>query len=278
MQRLKHPVWQLVLAAILWSSGGLFIKKVDWHPLAISGGRSLIAGLTILAFLPRTRISFSPVQIAGALAYTGTVLLFVCANKMTTAANAIFLQYTAPIYIALFGAWLLKEHPSRLDWILIGVMQAGTALFFFGQLSLAGLWGNVLALASGVSFASMALLLRKQKDGSPASSVLLGNFLTALIGLPFMLSNPVSKESLLNLAFLGVFQLGLAYVLYTSAIRQVRALEATLISTIEPVLNPIWVALFLDEKPTGWTLAGGAVVIGAATVRGVVTARNQEAA
>ena len=192
--------------------------------------RSGVAAATVYLLIGRPRFTFSAVQLGGAAAYAGTVILFVMANKLTTAANAIFLQYTATIYVALFGAWFLHEHPTRLDWTLILVALGGIGLFFVDQLSLHGLWGNVCALGSGLAFATLILLLRRQKDASPVESVLLGNALTALICFPFVLGPMPNAKSWLGLLWLGVFQLGLAYVLYTKAIKYVRALESTLIT------------------------------------------------
>lgn len=241
--------------------------------MAIAATRSAIAAVTVFLLIGRPRFTFSPVQLFGALAYAATVISFVVATKLTTAANAIFLQYTAPIYVALFGAWFLQEHPSRIDWVLIAMAVGGIALFFVDQLTLHGLWGNVCALASGVAFAALILLLRRQKDGSPVESVLLGNALTALICLPFVIGPMPSAKSWFGLIWLGVFQLGFAYVLYTNSIKHVKALESTLISTIEPVLNPIFVMVLLGEKPAPWSIAGGGLVLLAATIRGVLTAR-----
>lgn len=272
MTKLNRPVLFLVLASVLWSTGGLLIKSVAWNALAIAGARSAIAAGAVYLLVPRPRFTFSPAQLGAAVCFAGTMIFFVIANKLTTAANAIFLQFTAPIYIALFGAWFLKEHPTRLDWALIAVTQVGIGLFFLDRLTFHGFWGNVSALASGLAFAGLILLLRQQKDGSPVESVLLGNLLTALICLPFAVRSSPAAGSWVALLLLGVFQLGLSYVLYATAIKQVRALEAILIGTIEPVLNPLWVLVFLGEKPQAWALAGGALVLTAATVRGVSTA------
>jgi drug/metabolite transporter (DMT)-like permease len=273
MRTHTKAVWCLAGAATLWSLGGLLIKSVDWHPLAIASARSAIAAVTMAVLLPRPRFTWSAVQWGAALCYVGTVALFVSATKLTTAANAIFLQYTAPVYIALFGTWFLQEKPTRIDWLLILLAVAGIGLFFLDQISWRGRWGDILALASGVSFAGLTLLLRKQKDGVPADSVILGNVLTALIFLPFAFHSPPGKGSWLGLGLLGIFQLGLSYVLFTKGIRHVRALEASLISTVEPVLNPIWVALAIGERPRSWALVGGILVVAAATIRGLLSAR-----
>ena len=264
----RQAVGFLLGAAVLWSFGGLLIKLISWNPLAIAGARSAIASLVFLAFLRHPRFTWSRAQIGGAVAYAATVVLFVAANKLTSAANAILLQYTAPVYVALFGAWFLGERTTWRDWVTIIAVLGGISLFFLDRLSFNGLWGNVLALLSGLSFACLVLFLRGQKSGSPFESILLGNLLTALIGLPFMISSePPSAASLLPLLMLGLFQLGLSYILYIAAIKHVTALEAILIPVLEPLLNPIWVFLAIGEAPGRWALFGSLIVLGAITGR-----------
>jgi drug/metabolite transporter (DMT)-like permease len=266
----------LLASAFLWSLGGILIKSVEWNSLAVSGARSGIAFLVILAFCRKVPWRFSRLEIAGAIAYAATVILFVCATRLTTAANAIFLQYTAPIYVAVAGHWWLGERARRLDWFVIAIALSGIALFFIDQLTLDGLWGNILALASGLSFAAMVLLFRRNKSGSPIVSVLLGNFLATLCGLPFMIGQLPPVSSWVPLLLLGVVQLGLPYVLYTNAIKRVTALEATLLPLIEPILNPVWVMIALGERPGPWAAAGGAVVIGAVSGRALWMVRERQ--
>jgi drug/metabolite transporter (DMT)-like permease len=262
----------LIVTAILWSSGGLLIKWVSWNPIAIAGTRSAIAVLVLLVALRRPHLTWSFAQIGGAIAYAASVLLFVSATKLTTAANAILLQYTAPIYIALFGAWFLGERATRLDWITIFVVMGGMVLFFLDELTAGGFWGNVCAISSGVTFASFILFMRKQKNDSPLESVFLGNILTALIGFPFMFEAMPSASSWVGLLLSGVLQLGLSHVLYSVAIKHVTALEAILIQVIEPILNPVWVLLIMGETPGPWALLGGFIVLVSVTIRYVVTA------
>ena len=259
----KHyqAVGLALAASVLWSSGGLLIKWVAWNPLAISGARSAIATVVLLLALRRIRFSWSFAQVGGAVVYAATVILFVIATKLTTSANAILLQYTAPVYAALFGAWFLGERVSWLDWATIAVVIGGMVLFFFDRLTPGGMLGNVFAIASGVTYAGLVTLLRKQKDASPLESVLMGNVLTALIGLPFMLQGAPGGASWIGLIFLGVFQLGLSYVLYSSAIKHITVLEAILVSVIEPILNPVWVYLVMGEAPGRWALVGGLIVL-----------------
>ncbi|MCX7950256.1 MAG: DMT family transporter, partial [Treponemataceae bacterium] len=251
----------LVIAALLWSLGGVLIKSVAWNPLAISGARSGIAALVFLLYLRRPRLTFSAAQIGGALSYAGTVVLFVLANKLTTAANAIILQYSAPIYVALLSGPLLHERPKKEDFIAIGGVFTGIALFFLGKMEWGTLVGNLVAIGSGVMFALLAIFLRLERDGSPFEAVLMGNILAALIGLPFMWRGLPELRGMLFLGILGVFQIGVAYLFYVEAVKTVTAFEACFIPIIEPILNPVWVFLFLHEAPGKWALFGGGIIL-----------------
>ena len=257
----------LILTAVFWSFGGILIKWVQWHPMAISGMRSAIGALTILAVFRGMRFTWSRDQIGCAVAYAGTVTLFVVATKLTTAANAILLQYTAPVHVALFGPWLLGEPSRRRDAVSIVVLLAGMALFFFDQLSPAGFWGNIAALASGFCFGWLTLLLRRQKGGSGIESILLGNLLAAAVGLPFMFGSMPDARGWVGLLLLGTLQMGIPYVLFSMAVRHVPAVTAILVPMIEPLLNPIWVLLLIGESPTPMAVAGGAIILGTVAVR-----------
>jgi drug/metabolite transporter (DMT)-like permease len=261
--RLSHlsAVGFLLLTALLWSFGGVLIKWVDLHPLAITGLRSAIAALVLLVFWRSLRFTWIWPQLSAAVAYTAVVCLFVTSTKLTTAANAILLQYTAPVFVALLSGWLLKEHIRWYDWLTIAVILVGMMLFFVDKLSAGGMAGNLLAIASGVAFATMIVLLRKQKDGSPLTSVFLGNVLTALVCIPWYGVKCPGAQDWLGLVLLGVFQLGLSYVFYTIAIKRVTALEGILIPIIEPVLNPLWVMLLIGETPAFFAVIGGTVIV-----------------
>jgi len=271
-----RAVGLMAAAALCWSLGGLLIKSVAWPPLAVAGGRGFIAAAFLAVFAPRFRFTWSAAQIGGAVAYAATTILFVTATKLTTAANAILLQYTAPVWIALFGAWFLGERATRADWLTIAIVFCGMGLFFCDDLRLAGLAGNLIALASGVAFAAMTLLLRKQKDTSAEESIFLGNLLAGVVGLPFMFSAQTfpSVRGWIALALLGVVQLGVSYLLYARAIRHITALEAVLIPVIEPILNPLWVLLALGERPGPLSLLGGVIVLAAVTARTVHSLRR----
>jgi drug/metabolite transporter (DMT)-like permease len=264
----RRAVLMLLATAILWSLGGLLIKWVDWNPLAIAGMRSLI-GAAVIALVFRSELKFagSFEQIGAAVAYAGTVVLFVVANKLTTAANAILLQYTAPIYVALFSPWFLGERARGNDWLSLAAIMVGMLLFFGDELSLDGYLGNGVALASGFCFGWLTLFLRRHREESAISALVLGNLLAGLIGLPFMFQSMPDATGWIGLLLLGVVQLGLPYVMYALALRHVRAIEGILIPMIEPVLNPVWVFLLLGEAPGLLALLGGAIILGAVIFR-----------
>lgn len=269
-----RSVLLLVIAALCWSLGGLLIKAVTWPPLAVAGGRGLIAAVFLLLTNRGLRFHFSRDQVLGAVAYAACTVTFCTATKLTTAANAILLQYTAPVWVALFGAWFLGERATRTDWITIVVVLAGMGLFFADSLEVAHLVGNVIAVISGVCFAAMTLALRKQKDTSAAESIILGNLLAFAIGAWWIFHAPaLPARGWAALLVLGVVQLGVSYWLYARAIKHVSALEAVLIPVIEPILNPVWVLLSLGEKPTTFALAGGVIVLAAVTTRAAISVR-----
>ena len=271
-----RSVGLLVGASLCWSIAGVLFKYVEWPGLAAASGRGLIAGLFLLVVCWRSlRFTWSPMQLAAAAVYAACTLLFAMANKMTTAANAILLQYTAPMWAALLGAWFLHERPTKGDWLTIAVVFGGLGLFLYDGLQLGQLAGILVAIASGIGFAGVPIMLRKQPAGSTVEPLILGNLLGALIGLPALLSAPALPASGWGaLVLLGVVQLGLAYLLYSRAIRHVTALEAVLIPVLEPVLNPLWVMLAVGERPSARSLVGGAIVLGAVLARAIVSIRH----
>ncbi|MBK7318172.1 EamA family transporter [Candidatus Villigracilis affinis] len=259
----------LALAAILWSTSGLFIKILDWQPLSILAARSFFAAIVFLIYLRRIPTRFSMWQLLAAGMFILTQFLFITSTKLTTAANAIFLQYTAPIYVVLLAFWFLREKPSRTDWLSMLIIFLGLTLFFGDKLSTDGFYGNLLAILSGVTSAVMMVSFRAQKNGNPAESNLIAFLVTAAFGIPFVLKETWTVESWSILAFLGVFQIGLAFIFFTQGIKHIPALEANLIGTLEPVLNPIWVFLFYGESMGAFALIGGLVVLGGVVLSAV---------
>jgi drug/metabolite transporter (DMT)-like permease len=259
--------------ALLWSSAGLFIKIVSWNPFAIAGVRSFIGALVILAVIRRPRFTWSFAQIAGAVLYAACMISFVSANKLTTAANAILLQYTAPLWVAAFGWMFLKEKAGIVDWVTIAVVLGGMVLFFVDRLSLGGMQGNLLSIASGIFFGGSIVAFRAQKDGSPLESILLSHGLTVLVSLPFLWQGRPTLAGWGGLAFLGVFQIGISSLLLSYGVKRVTALQSILTAVLEPIFNPLWVFLVLGELPGPRALIGGAIILVAVTARSVVSLR-----
>lgn len=261
----EKALFFLIGAALCWSLGGVLIKGVDWNPLAIAGARSLIAAVFVWFAFPGMRFTWSFYQLAGAVAYAANMITFVAANKMTTAANAVLLQYTAPAWVALFSAWFLREKIRRSDWITISLVTGGIVLFFLDRLTFNGFWGNMIAVASGFAFAWVFLLFRRQKEQAPYGSLFLGNVLAGLICLPAMLHGTPGGKDIAGLLLLGIVQIGLAYSLYSVASRYVNAIDAALILLLEPLLNPVWTYLAHGEVPGKWAMVGGVIILGAIT-------------
>ena len=269
----RKAILYLALAAILWSTSGLFVKILDWQPVSILAGRSLFASIVFLIYLRRIPTRFSMWQLLAAGMFILTQFLFVTSTKMTTAANSIFLQYTAPIYIVLLAFWFLREKPSRTDWVSMLIIFIGLTLFFADKLSTDGFYGNLLAILSGVTSAVMMVSFRAQKNGNPAESNLIAFLFTATLGFPFVLKETWTVTNWSILAFLGVFQIGLAFIFFTQGIKHIPALEANLIGTLEPVLNPIWVFLFYGENMGAFALLGGLVVLGGVVLSAIGSAK-----
>jgi drug/metabolite transporter (DMT)-like permease len=234
-------------------------------PLAVSGLRSLIAAAIISIYLKKPKFTWSLYQILGAIAYASMAITFVSATRLTTSANAVLLQYTAPIYVAILGGLILKEKVALKDWITIAVTLIGVVLFFVDSFSLGGMMGNILAIISGFCFAFFIVCSRQQKEGSPMETILLGNVVTAVACIPFVINASYDMTSILGIVSLGIIQFGIPYVLYGIAIKHIRALDAVMIAVIEPILNPIWVLIFLGEIPGAWAILGGIIVLAAVT-------------
>ena len=267
----------VVVTAFLWSTAGLFIKLIDWQPFAIAGLRSLIASILLLMVLRRPKFHFSFAQIVAGVANAATMLLFVVANKTTTAANAILLQYMAPVLTALLGAVLLKERIHGEHWGAFGVVAAGMVVLFMDKLGGGQTLGNLLAIASAFTFAIFFVFMRKQKDGSPLESMLLSHLITAVagIGISLFMPIPVFTPGAVGAIFaLGVVQIGVAGILFSYGIKRITAVSAGLISVIEPVFNPVWVFLVIGERPSINAIVGGSMIIGAVTVASVIGARR----
>lgn len=271
----RLAVMMLFAAAIFWSTSGVLIKLVALHPMAIAGWRSLIAGGVIMMLCRKeVKVSWGINPLLAAACMGLFCICFVVATKLSTAANAIVLQYTASAYVAILGPRMLGEPTRPQDWYFLSLVVAGICLFFMDDLSTNGKLGILVGMAGSVFWAGAMIFLRKSRNGSTAWPIALGNFMAAGLCLPFMFRQAPTSLEWLSLAGLGVISLGIGYAVFAYAVKRVRALEAVLIPSIEPLINPMWVFLATGEAPGMWAFIGGTLVLAAVTVRGIVTACN----
>ena len=252
------------LSAVFFSIGGLFMKLIPWNGLAINSARNVFSVLVLAVFfrIRRHKLVINRTVLIGALAIVGTNILYSLANKLTTAGNTIILQFTAPIWVMVFSSLLLKKKPGRLDLIAAAFVFAGVICFFVDSLSSGHLTGDLLALLSGIFYAGV-FMMNAREDSDSLSSVLVGMGLNVLTGLPFLIrEQPFSAGMDVwgPVLILGIFQLGLAYVFLTEGLVITPPVTASLISGIEPVLNPLLVAVFYGEMLTPLSLVGAAIV------------------
>lgn len=283
----KKGILLMTVCAVLWSIGGLFIKVIPWNPLVIAGWRSLIAAGVFACYLrwKKYRLVVNRQTLVCALALSCTLLFFVAANKLTTSANAIILQSTSPVFIMLLGTLFLGDHYRKIEYLLVAVVLGGIGLFFVDQLTPGSLWGNLIAVASGVTMALMFLCSsRLPDDESSQSALLLGHLITAAVGVPvmFFTETQVTPQAAGAILVLGIFQLGIPYLLYGIAVRICRPLTCSLIGMLEPLLNPVWVFLVIGEAPGMFAFIGGIIVLGTVgtwmVMNAMTAARQQEIA
>ena len=272
----RFGVLCVFIAAVLYSIGGLCMKVIPWNGMSINGGRTAIAAAVIGIYLLLIRhpLKMNRWIFVGALAIFGTNALFSVANKLTTAANTIVLQFTAPIFVIVFSMLFWKRKPRRLDVAACAVVFGGVMCFFVDSLDMGGGLGNFVALCSGIAYAGV-FLMNDMPDSDPISSVFWGDVISAVTGLPFlMMETAFSLVPVTSLLILGVFQVAVGYILLTIGLKTTPPVVACLVSGIEPVLNPILVALFYGEQVGPFALAGAAVVIVGVVGYNVLQARQ----
>ena len=268
------PIILVLLAVLLWSTGGLFIKSTTIDAYQVTFFRSLFAAVTVLILTRKDGLKINAFGIFTSIIYALLLFLFVWATKKTTAANAIFLQYTAPIYILILAPFIIGEKFHWRDLVTVVIVLAGMSLFFVGQLRLEDYQGNTAALFSGIFLGLYIMLLRHPKaDGfNPAIAVIYGNFLLAALTAPSGIAALPSMTPMdwIAVTFLGIFQIGISYILFIKGVRGgTRPLDASLIGFIEPLLNPVWVFIFVGERPSQWALLGGGIIIAAIAIHTV---------
>jgi drug/metabolite transporter, DME family len=268
MEPRRKGILLIAAAALLWSTGGIGIKAIADSALKVTFYRSLFAAVALMLFLgrgvwARRQWKSTTAFIIAIISYGACLTTFVIATKWTTAANAIFLQYAGVVWVLLFSPLVVREPMRIRDAVAITVAFAGMALFFVGRFEARGMVGNAMALLSSVFFASLILVLRREQRAAQAA-VTWGNVVCALAVLPFVAHDlALTPRSFAVLAFLGIFQIAIAYVLFVRGLAFVTATQASLTGMLEPVSNPIWVFLFLGEKPSVFAIAGALVVLAA---------------
>jgi drug/metabolite transporter, DME family len=267
-QRLRRARLSLVLAAVLWSLAGLFIKFLPLPSLTIVFYRSLFASLFFVFFVRKSIAVPKVALLVSILAYTAAISAFVSANKMTTAANAIALQYTAPMFVFVIIHFLFGEKITGTSWLSLGLGMLGIAVIGAGSAGQPDAAGVMIALLSGLLFSIYMVSLRFLKEFNPGTLTFLNNLVCCLILLPLVGSElSLSLKEGWIVAVMGVVQLGIPYWLFSKGLEQVSVQEASLIVLIEPVLNPLWVALIVGELPSGATLIGGLCIVGSLAFR-----------
>lgn len=266
----RKAILQMLLCATLWSTGGIFIKLIPWNPFVIAGWRSLISASTVLIFLlvTKTKFRFNRQAAAMGIFMSLTFLAFVTANKLTTAANAIVLQFTAPLFLMVFSALIFHEKFRKADILAVIFTMGGIALFFFDKLEKGFMLGNLVAIFAGAIMAAMYLAIGKVDEQTRMGGMLMGHMFTALIGIPvmFFTDNPVTTPSVLCLLALGIIQLGIPYILLVLSSKNCPPLACSLLGAVEPLLNPVWVVIFNGEAPGLFALIGGVIVITVVTL------------
>ncbi|HQZ96737.1 MAG TPA: DMT family transporter [Pyrinomonadaceae bacterium] len=278
------PVALVLIAVLLWSTGGMFIKlATNLDAYQVTFFRSLLAGITVLIITWRDGLRINAFGGMCSVIYATLLFLFVWATKHTTAANAIFLQYTAPIYILILAPFVIGEKFHIRDLITVIFCLAGMSLFFVGDLSIGDYQGNIAALGSGIFLGLYIMLLRHPKamGMSGTITVIYGNFLLALLTLPSGIAAfpTATWRDYAAVGFLGVFQIGISYILFIKGVRGgTRPLDASIIGFIEPLLNPVWVFLFVGERPSNWAILGGIIIVATVCLHTLVQYKNKPVA
>jgi len=265
----------VVAAALLWSTGGVAIKLTSLGPLGVVFWRSLASAVFLLVALRPSLARLRKASPTTVLCYAAMIHTFVSATKLTTAANAILLQYTGPLYVVLFSPLLLGEPRRGRDLGALGLALIGMAIFFFDQLGSGRLAGDALGLVSGVFYGGTVLYLRRDRDRDAMASVTVGNLVAALAALPFATDAlaPSARDLALT-AYLGVVQMGVSYLLFAWGLRSVRAGEAAILGMLEPLLSPVWAFLGAGERPAMTTILGGSLVLGAVALPPLLALRG----
>ncbi|MBR0455983.1 MAG: DMT family transporter [Firmicutes bacterium] len=267
IKRKNRAMLLMVITAAMWSLGGIFIKLISWSPFLIAGIRSGISGSIMAMYMAatHTRFKLNKYSLLAGVGLAFSATLFTIANKLTTAANAIVLQYTAPIFILIISAVFFKQKMQKQDVLVVCITMGGMVLFFLDQLSPGNMLGNLFGILAGIFLAQMFVMVGRggDDDATRMSGIMIAHVLTLLIGLPIGIpqTTEIAAIEIVYVIILGVFQLGIPYVLYGIASRDCPPLACSLIGMLEPLLNPVWVAIFIGEVPGPFALVGAVIII-----------------
>lgn len=280
MKKENKAMIEMLLCAALWSIAGIFMKLIPWNGFAMAGMRSLIAGLTFAVYMVFThrRLHLSKKTVLSGILTGCVYTCFAVANKLTTAANAIVLQFTSPVFIVVFTALIFKTKIKRNDMYVVIATLIGIALFFFDQLKPGYILGNFVAIAAGMFMAGMYMAVGNLDGDDRFTAILIGQFFTFFVGLPFIIATKpeFTLTATLSILILGVFQLGISYILYVRASKYCPPLACCLLGALEPLLNPVWVFLFDGERPGIFALIGAVIVVVSITVWCIIGQREEK--
>lgn len=267
----------VLLSAVCWSTSGFAVKLVDWSALPLAGWRGGVGALCIYLFIRATgrRVAVNRRSVVLGCVICFTNMMFMVSNKLTTAANAIVLQYTAPIFLIVISALVLKKKYFRRDYLAVFITVIGIALFFCDELTTGGLWGNILAVVDGLSLSCMYMITGEYDEELRLSGICLGATFTFIIGAPFIFFVPtnVTGISILAVLLMGSLQVALPYMLYSKAVKYCPPLACSLLGSFEIILSPLWAYLFVGELPGIWAVGGAIVIVSTLVIWTLVNAK-----
>lgn len=269
---------QMLVCSVLWSIAGIFIKLIDWNPFAIAGFRGLFAAITVAVYmlLTKQKLVISKNVLLSMFFLSATFLCFVSANKLTTAANAIVLQFTAPIFIIIFSILIFRQKFKSSDILTVAFTIGGVLTFFLSSINEGHIYGNIVGVMAGIFMAGMYISVGKTNEREKMSGIFFGQLLTALIGVPFFFLTEctITAISVVSVIILGIVQIGIPYILFGLASANCPPLALCLIAAVEPLLNPVWVLIFDGERPGVLSIIGGIIIICAVTAQCILQNRS----
>ncbi|MDO4623661.1 MAG: DMT family transporter [Eubacteriales bacterium] len=271
----KQSMMLTIFTAFLWSLAGWNVKMINWPANAIAGARCVIAAIVLIPILIKGgKLKLDRYVLGGAVCYTTFNYCFNISTKLATSTIAIMMQYTAPIYVAVLAWFFFKEKITKMDLFAIAAVIIGMVFFFLDGGAGGSMLGKIAAVFNGISFAGMSIFLRFQKEGNPVASMFVGNIFSIIIGIPSVVKAGVPDRTSFLFLLLAGFLCGFTYTLYAIASKGLTALETVMLPVIDPVLNPVWVFLFMHEAPGMLTVIGACIILFAVLARSLLSLRT----